>query len=500
MMLSALATLALAVRGYVFLPELDDGRLDVLVDADPGTPLADLDRVVRRIETEIQRQPDVVLVDATVGGSIGRTVTETPGAAELLVQLAPRADRDRTVREAIDGLSDVLERVAGPGVTVRVRKARIRAIRTFAGSAQTGDWDVAVRLHGPDVGVLAELAEDAAARLEGVTGLRDLDSTLVLKTLGLSFELDLEQARLFGVSPDQAARAAATAIAGAVPTHIADAGYLHDVRVLLARSSVHDLTMLPSIPIGRVGRTLVQLGQIGRWRESIGPVQIDRLQQQNVNVLTANVSGMPLSDVAAEVRARMRTLSLPPGYGVSYGGRMEFGASGTPLWAIGLLALAGVLVVLAVQYESVANPLLIAAVVPFGLVGAAAALYVAGLPLSSTALVGLVLLAGIAVNNSVVLVDFAEERRRAGRASREAVLDAAAVRLRPICMTTVAAVVGMIPLALGAEAGGEMLQPLAVVVIGGLIAATVGSLVILTAAYVLVHERRRPAAGSEAHT
>lgn len=487
--LSILAGALLVTRGYVFLPELDDGRIDVLIESEPGTPLADLEVVARRIEGEIRKRADVVLVDATVGGSIGRTITETPREAELLVQLVPRQERDAGVRQVIDALGDDLDPVAGPGVRVRVRKTRIRAIRTFAGAAQSGDWDVAVRLEGPDVGVLAQLANQASERLNDIAGLRDLDSTVVLNTPGLGFELDVEQARQFGVTPQQAALAVSTAIGGAVPSRLVDQGLLHDVRVLLSRSDVHDLTAIPAIPVARRGGSLVHLGQIGQLRESIGPAQVDRIQQQNVNVLTANVRGLALSDVSRAVRSTMSALPLPPGYSVSYGGRMEFGGSDTSLWTIGVLALFLVLVVLAVQYESVANPLLVVAVVPFALVGVLPALYAADLPLSSTALVGLVLLAGIAVNNSVVLVDFAEQQRRLGVPCLDAVIEAAAVRLRPICMTALAGVAGMIPLARGTEPGAEMLQPLAVVVMGGLVAATVGSLLVLPAAYVLVHGR-----------
>lgn len=488
---TAVATGLLAVRGYTFLPGLDDGRITIQVQGEAGTLLADVDAAVRRVEEGIRQEKDVALVDATVGGRIGQTIQETPAEAERLVQLAPRDERNRSVQAVIDALAKRLKAVAGPGVRVKVQKARIRAIRTFAGQAGTGDWDVAVRIEGPEVGRLSDLAGQARAQLSSIQGLSDLDSSLVLENPELRFDVDGERARVRNIDAEQTATAAATAISGTVPTRLLDGGYLVDVRVWFDRPRVHDLTALPALPLVRHGDDVVRLGEVAALREATGPLKIDRVGQQNVNVLTANVRGRPLSDVAREVRSRMAALTLPPGYSLSYGGRMEFASAGTGVGALGLLALFFILVVLAVQYESLRAPLLIVAVIPFGLVGAVPTLYVAGLPLSSTVLVGLLLLAGIAVNNSVVLVDFAEQRRRSGAPPRDAVLEAALVRLRPICMTALAAMLGMLPLATGAESGGEMLQPLAVTVMGGLSAATVASLLVLPAAYVAFVKRRQ---------
>lgn len=494
---TAVAIGLLAVRGYTFLPELDDGRITIQVQAEAGTLLADVDAAVGRLEESIRQEHDVALVDATVGGRIGQTIQETPAEAELLLQLVPRDERDRSVQAVIDALSKRLKAVAGPGVRVKVKKARIRAIRTFAGQAGTGDWDVAVRIEGPEIGKLSELAGQARARLSSIQGLSDLDSSLVLKNPELRFDIDGERARVRNIDAEQTATAVATAISGTVPTRLHEGGYFFDVRVWLERHRVHDLTALPALPLVRHGDDVVRLGEVAALREATGPLQIDRVGQQNVNVVTANVRGRALSDVAREARSRMAALALPPGYSVSYGGRMEFASSGTGLGALGLLALFFILVVLAVQYESLRAPLLVVAVIPCGLVGVVPTLYAAGLPLSSTVLVGLLLLAGIAVNNSVVLVDVAEQRRRSGAPPREAILDAALLRLRPIAMTALAAIFGMLPLAIGSEAGGEMLQPLAVTVMGGLVAATAGSLLVLPAAYVaFVPERERETGGS----
>ena len=198
-----------------------------------------------------------------------------------------------------------------------------------------------------------------------------------------------------------------------------------------------------------------------------------------------------VGEVAADVRRALETLQLPTGYGLSFGGRMAVLTEGTTgiIW-IAALSLLLIIVVLAVQYESLVNPLLVVSVLPPGLVGAAAALWLTGTPLSSTAVVGMVLLMGIAANNAIVLVVFVEQLRMGGRPLVDAVREGATARLRPKLMTAMVAMAGMVPLVNRSAEGGEMLQPLAVTVLGGLPVSLVATLLVLPALYVAVHAAR----------
>jgi multidrug efflux pump subunit AcrB len=218
---------------------------------------------------------------------------------------------------------------------------------------------------------------------------------------------------------------------------------------------------------------------------------IDRINQGTVNMVTGTIRGRVLGDVASDVRQKLASFSLPPGYSISYGGRMatlESGGGGL-IW-VAALALFLVGIVLAVHYESVIDAIAILAVLPLGAIGAAAALWWTDTPISSTAIIGMVLLIGISGNNAIVLTAFVRQLRQAGHTLLEAVKMGTTLRLRPKLMTAFVAVSGMIPLAIGEQEGSEILQPLAMTVIGGIPASLLATLVVLPVLYVVCHDRK----------
>lgn len=485
----ALSVGGITQLGYVFLPELDDGRVTILVRGEPGVPLRELDACVRRLEAKLTSDPVVASVDATVGGRIGQTVQETPGEAELLVQLVAPDERDRGVRALIRSLGQELSEAAGVGFTVTVKKARIRAIRTFKGQAATGDWDVAVRIAGPDLRTLTQISSEVKARLAAVEGLGPIGNALVLGTPEMHIEVDGALTGARGVTPADVAEAAQLYLRGEVPVQVVDEGFLVDLRVILDPSARSDPRALARAPACRGRHGPCSLAELARVRDSRGPREVVRVAQQNVDVITANQQDdRPLSRVAADVRASLAGLSAPPGYSLTFAGRMEVAGddSASALVVVALLSLLLVLAVLAIQYESVRAPLLVVSMVPFGLIGVLPTFWLAGMPLSATALVGVVLLAGIGVNASVLLVDSAEHARAAGLSARDAAAVAAAARARPIVMTSAAATLGLAPLVFGLAEGGELLRPLALVILGGVATSALGTLFVLPALYSLV--------------
>jgi multidrug efflux pump subunit AcrB len=207
-----------------------------------------------------------------------------------------------------------------------------------------------------------------------------------------------------------------------------------------------------------------------------------------VNAVTATVRGRTLGEAARDVRSALADLSLPSGYHLTYGGRMAALSGGST--GLGWAAAIGVLlivVVLAIQYEALLTPALIVSVLPLSVVGAVASLYITETPLSATAFIGVILLIGIAANNAIVLVAFIEQLRRARHSVVEAVRLGALLRLRPKLMTACVAMAALLPLANGRQEGGEILQPLAIVVLGGMPVALVATLLVLPAMYVIAH-------------
>lgn len=483
----------LAGFGYVFLPEIDDGRVTVTIQGTPGMLAAEFQAQARRVEQLTLARDGVALVDLTTGGRIGQTIQETPAEAEMLVQLVPKAARPMSVPQWMADFDQAIAGLDLLDVQVRAQKSRIRAIRTFAGQASSGDFDVVVRIQGQDTGTLARLGEQVAERLRQVPDLVNVDTTLVLDQPTLRFNLNRERAGAFGVSASQVSDAVATAIGGTISAQFVDEGLYYPVRLMNDRRMLHGhMQDLLDQPVHRLaGGALVPLGAVAAIERTTGPMAIDRVNQATVNLVTGTVRGRTLGEGAADVRRTLGALELPAGYGLAFGGRMAVLAEGgTNIGWIAALSLLLIVVVLVVQYESVINPVLIVLVLPFGLIGAAVALASTGTPLSATAVVGMVLLMGIAANNAIVLVAFVEQLRREGRPLLEAVREGAAARLRPKLMTAAVAMAGMVPLVNQRAEGSEMLQPLAVTVLGGLPASLVATLLVLPVLYVATHGRR----------
>jgi multidrug efflux pump subunit AcrB len=479
--------------GYVFLPDVDNGQVTVAVQGEPGMPLDEFGARARDIAGLAAAEPEVVLVDAAIGGRIGQTIQVTPATSEMMVQLTPKAARNVTVQEWISTFADKVSALDTPGVRARVSKARIRAIRTFAGSAATQNFDVVVGVQGQEALVLAQLGDQVRQRLSRVPGLTELDTSLVLDQPIVSFTVDRARAAAFGVTPAEISRALSTAVNGDVPSRLLDQGLYYDIRLSVIPDAVHQRLMgLADLPVARLanGGTLL-LGQVAEPRVVTGPLGIDRMNRTAVNSVTAAVRGRTLGEAAGDVRAALADLSLPAGYHLSYGGRMATLSGGST--GLGWAAAIGVLlivVVLAIQYEALLTPLLIVGVLPVSIVGAVAALYLSETPLSATAFIGVILLIGIAANNAIVLVAFIEQLRRAGHPLVEAVRLGGLLRLRPKLMTACVAMAALLPLASGQQEGGEILQPLAIVVLGGMPVALVATLLVLPALYVIAHGAR----------
>jgi multidrug efflux pump subunit AcrB len=235
----------------------------------------------------------------------------------------------------------------------------------------------------------------------------------------------------------------------------------------------------------------VYLRDVADVREIMGPSEIRRENQNRILRMNGDVitEVAAISEVTDSVRARLRDMTFPNGYGVIVGGEAEaIAETNRQMILVIALAIFLVFVVLAVQYESVVDPLIILAAIPLGLVGVVATLWITGLPLSAPVFLGMILLAGIVVNNSILLVEFVEGfREEQGVPMEQAVVEAGFVRMRPILMTTLTSMVGSMPLAFGLGEGGEMMRPLAIAVVGGIAFSTMLTLFVVPGAYVVMH-------------
>jgi multidrug efflux pump subunit AcrB len=279
---------------------------------------------------------------------------------------------------------------------------------------------------------------------------------------------------------------------GTIATRFTEGNREYDVRVMFPRerfTSPEDLGTVALFP-GQSGGSPIYLRDVAAVSSGVGPTSIQRENQNRILRVTGDVLAevATVGEVTTQVQRRLADLRLPEGYAILYGGEAEaIAENNRQLLIVGLLAVFLVFVVLAVQYDSLLNPLVILLAIPLSLLGVILALWVTSTPLGATVLLGVVLLSGIVVNNSILLVEFAEGLRAKGASRRDAMIEAGAERMRPIFMTTLTTMFGMFPLALGIGEGTEMMQPLAVAVIGGLSLSTVLTLLVVPSAYLVFH-------------
>lgn len=471
-----------------FLPQMDTGEIAVDINADPGIELADMDRRVAALEALFRAQPEVRTVFSTVGGFVyGRNQVESSNRSSMTVQLVPREQRDVSAEQWIRRMQAQIATSGVAGMEVRMRQRGIRGIRVGR-----GDDDISVRVQGPDLDMLAEIADQAVALLRDVSGITNLTHSAQERRQELNVVVDRARAAALGLDLQSVGRAVRRALDGEEVTELFEGDRSFTVRLRLPRGDVTSPLAMGQVIIAMHGDgRAIRLGEVANITLGVSPAEILRDGQRRIVEITATRDGVDLATANKLIKARLAELQLPPGYAIYDGGGVEALQQGTALGRVLLgLAVFLVFVVMAVQYESLRNPLVILLSVPFAAVGVALALVLTGLPLSMPVWLGLIMLAGIVVNNAIVLVEYMELARGRGLSRNAAIVEAARLRLRPILMTTLTTVMGMLPLALGWGEGAEMLQPLAVAIVGGLALSLFVSLVLVPIVYCWFHPER----------
>ena len=486
-----------------FLPELDEGDVRISLKADNGVNLEQMDALTRQVEAIVEARPETRSMFTTVGGFVfGRSSFENSHRASIQVQLAPLAERDLSTKAWIEDVKSEIKAAAIPGLRAYLYTRGIRGIRF-----NRGDDDLSLRLKGPELDTLIALADAILEQLQGVEGLRNLQHSNQEPTREFSIEIDRQRAASHGLDVQEIGRVLRFALEGQVVTELIEGDRSIDVRLRLDRDDIADPGDLESIILfgrepgnrfrsndGRMletSRRPIRLGDLAEIRILPQPETILRDRQQRIVEISASIGGdLTLATAIEQALAAASEVPLPRGYSLYEAGSLETLQQGQDIGRLLLgLAVFLVLVVMAVQYESLRNPLIILLSVPFALIGVSLGLSWTGTGLSMPVWLGMIMLAGIVVNNAIVLVEFIELRRRAGDSRDAGIIEAAGLRLRPILMTTLTTVFGMLPLALGIGEGSEMLSPLAVTIVAGLSFSTLVSLLLVPSIYRLLGAR-----------
>jgi len=473
----------------IFLPNLDEGRVSIYITADRGINLSSMNRITSSLEQLMAAQPEVESLFTIVGGNIfSRSQHESANRASIKVQPRPRSERDSGSMAWIKRMRKQVTAMQLAGVKVHIRMRGIRGIRL-----NRSDDDLAFRIKGAELYILEDIASRVTERLEKVTSLRNVQHSSEDRNQELSVQVDRERAAVYGLAVEDIGKVVRYALEGSNVTDFITDDRSIDVLLRLDRKGMSNPSDVENIILfsKTKPRVPVRLSDIARVNLVAAPAAIMRDQQQRIVEVTASLSpDTTLSQALDQAREQLQDLKIPAGYSLYEAGSLETLQEGQDLsMQLLMLALFLVFVVMAVQYESLRNPLVIILSVPFASIGVMLGLEWTGLPVSMPVWLGLIMLAGIVVNNSIVLVEYIEIERSRGMELIPAIIAAAHLRLRPILMTTLTTVVGMLPLALALGEGSEMLQPLAVTIVSGLLFSSLVSLLLVPSVYRLLAKR-----------
>jgi HAE1 family hydrophobic/amphiphilic exporter-1 len=493
LILVAGATLLVPLIGFELTPDTDEGEVRVNLELPTGSRIEATDGIARRIERTVEESvPEAEHILTEVGG--GGWEASTTHTGSLRITLKDRRDRSRSSQDIATMLRQRIP--AMPGVLIRTRAGGGNRLMRMSQS----DDRLSVEIRGYDLQTGAELARKVKEIVENVPGVTDAQISRREGMPELLVLVDRDKASLMGLSVSQLANNLRTAIGGSRATMYREGGDEFNVLVRLQEQDRNSLGQMNQVPIAPpIGSRTIPVSSIIRTQRVEGPVSIERMDQERVVTVSANLGDRDMGSVAQDIEREIRKLNLPKEFFILFGGELEEQQKSFQSLLFSLiLAIILVYSVMAAQFESFRDPLIIMFSIPLAGIGVGLALFLTHTTFNMQAFIGVIMLAGIVVNNAIVLVDYTNLlRREYGHPLREAIELAGRRRLRPILMTTLTTVLGLLPMALGFGEGAEVQSPMARVVIGGLLTSTMVTLIFIPVLYYLVEHwgERRKAAG-----
>lgn len=477
--LVAIAVLSLFANGLLlpflgseFQPTYDSGEFNITMNAPAGTSLEKMRELVKPVEEQVlaiqERESSYLIIGS--GGQAGK--------ATMGIKLVPAGERSRSMDKIMDELRLKFRDIGRLKVTVTNNQ----------GMGRGDSRPVQIALRGPELDKLNQMAQQLVEKIRQIPGTTDVDISAEQSSPEIQVAVDPVRVSDAGLDTTTVATTIQMAFLGATtrnefnPT---DKDY--QIRVQLEEQGRSSLDDVANLLIASKTGNFVRLGDIANVTLSSGPTQIDRESRQRQVIVYANVVGVSAGDVTAKVKELMPSLNLPLGYSYKFVGQAQtMQDSFMEIAKALLLAVVLIYMVLAAQFESFVHPFTIMLSLPFSLTGAILGLLIAGQTMNIISLIGVIMLMGLVTKNAILLVDYANQLRHQGMPIIDALIEAGAVRLRPILMTTAAMIFGMMPIALGIGSGAEMRQSMGVVLIGGLITSTMLTLLVVPAVYLLI--------------
>ena len=460
--------------GVELLPEVHQGRFAVELSMPVGTPLDRTVKVSELAEAEVQQIPGVARVHAVIGsdGRADAKSDEGEHSARLLVQLQPDGDYKVLEKQVADQVRGRLQRL--PDTNVGFASPSLFSFKT----------PIEVVVQGDDLVVLRAVADRVVERLESIRSLKDVRTSLTTGFPEIRIEYDRLQLQRYGLTPSQVANSVRDRLQGMDAEKLTSGERRVDMTVRLAEDDRRTVEQLRRLNVAGSNGTLIPLEAIASLKEGVGPSEIRRVDQRRVAVITADLAGFDLAGAASSIEQALSDEYWPPGTGFEISGQVrEMGTSLDSMRFALMLAIFLVYAIMSSTFENLVHPFVIMASLPLALVGVTIGLGLFGVPVSVVVLIGTIVLAGVVVNNAIVLVDTINRHWRGGMSRLDAIRSASRLRLRPIAITTATTVLALLPLALGAGEGAEIQRPLALVLIFGLISSTALTLIVIPVVY-----------------
>lgn len=459
--------------GMELMPSSDEGLIYVNMELPLGSKTKQVNEISLLIEEQIKDVEEVDILFTNIG--MASMTDSSTNIGSVSINLVDLANRDRSDEEIADEIRELVKDIPG---------AEIRVQASSSTGGMVGGSPVSIKLKGDDLQVLEDISMDIKSIVDSVEGTRDSEASLADAIPELEVRVKKDQAASYGLTTAQIASSVRTEVAGSTVTQFKSQGDEIDVVISAFEDLTKDLTDLENLNITTPTGLNIPLSQVADITIVDGPISIQREDQERLVTVSSEISERDLGSIMEDIDSKLEDYEMPDGYYYDMGGENEemmtaFGQLASAL----LVAVVLIYMIMAAQFESLLHPFIIMFTIPLAFGGGILALFITRTTFSATAFIGIIMLAGIIVNNGIVLVDYINLLQQEGHGTMEAIKLAGPVRLRPILMTTLTTILGLVPLALGIGEGAELQAPMAIVVIGGLTMGTILTLVFVPVLY-----------------
>ncbi|MBF8983555.1 efflux RND transporter permease subunit [Lutibacter sp. B2] len=471
------STFLVGMVGGEFFPKEDEGMLTVNIEMPFGTTLDEADTMVKDIEKIVKKLPEKEIVTSNVA-STGHFSVEASNTSSVTVKLVEQKQRKRSTKEIVNEVRNKVSSIAGADITVS------EASSMNGGGPSSAAIEIEIK--GDDLNTLKTIGKDFESIVKSVSGTSEVALDTKEGEPEARLTLNRKRASFYGITASHLANSLKSSVDGVKATTFKIDGDEIDVNLSLDDTAKNSIENMKQILIQSPTGNFVPIGEIAEIEYGNAPTQIKRINQIRTVTVKSQLNGRDLKSVTDDIQKKLKEYSLPSGYQYNFTGEQEnMKEAFSSLILALILSIILIYMILASQFESLVHPFTVMLSVPFAISGGFIGLFITGRSLSVPGFIGIIMLSGIVVNNAIVLVDYINQLREKGIERKEAIIKAGLSRFRPILMTTLTTVLGLLPLALGIGEGAQTQAPMATVVVGGLLLSTLLTLVFIPVVYTI---------------